>query len=133
MTTQRFNTTEEQLAWSVSIAETKAHFATHNRWLEDDKTLKVYIRRAHRLFEGRLVTVLDIGSVEANPVGTGRFTRFLEYVEEVKPFEGLYVECVHNTRFADFFRRRNYREFYIPGTGPSNLVQSPANFYRLWS
>lgn len=100
---------------------------SYNRWLEDDRSLRVYVRRSVRsLGHGdlrRIVWMLDIGSVAAEPEGNGRFTAFLEYVETAKPFDGIFVESVQTIRFADFFRTRGYHEI------DSEVIPS---FYRLW-
>lgn len=123
--------------WSVEdqvdefVDEINAHgkdLRSYNRWIKDE-SLNVYVRRSYRsVGHGelrRMVYMFDIASVTATPQGTGRFTRFLEFVERHTPFDGVLIENVQEPRFAEFFRKRDhYREVDTDGIFPS--------FYRLW-
>jgi hypothetical protein len=71
--------------------------------------------------------MLDLANIEATYPGTGRFTQFLEYVEQLKPWDGLFIESVTNRRFGKFWTRRKGYE-RIPDSDPCQ-----ANFLRLWN
>ena len=57
--------------------------------------------------------------------GSGHATKMLDYLEEHLadlPQSELYVECVHNERFAKFFRCRSG---WVELPGPSFLFRGP--------
>lgn len=95
-----------------------------NRWIEPpDDTIRVYIRRSKRLVlpDRRFTTVLDIANVTVDLPGQGRFTRFLEFVEYLRPYEGIFIENVLNPRFLGFFYSRDYID--VPGLHPPCVVK----------
>ena len=121
-------TAEELLEEFVREEHGKRPLTPFNRWLEEDPTLRIYVRRAYRFFDGQLVSVLDLASIEANPQGKGRFTKFLEFVEDLLlPFAGVYVENVQTARFAEFFRRRGYKQAVV-----QSWERGSPSFYKLW-
>jgi hypothetical protein len=82
---------------------------------------KLYVRGFRK---GRL----ELANWKFKKRGTGHATNMLAYLEEHLrdlPQSELYVEAVHNERFANFFRRRSGREevagpsFVIRGFTPS--------------
>lgn len=119
-------TTERQLAKFIADSDGQLLTYSFNRWLSLDPTLEVYVRRSTRFINSEWITFLDLANVSADPQGAGRFTRFLEYVESVKPYQGVYIEQVHNKQFAKFFAKRDgYTR---------NLTTDPyqMDFMRLW-
>ena len=130
----RPRTAEDYLDYFLMVTKAEDSMRPRNMWLDFDPTLKVYVRRAHRLLGprtlgSRLTTVLDIANVEATPTGQGRFRKFLTHVETFEPWEGVFVENVMSERFKQFFRKRGYKEVdYDPILEPST-----SSFYKLWN
>jgi hypothetical protein len=106
----------EQL--TTFLKDSQDHFKA-NQWLSDDK-MQVYVRKANRYLEGKRKVTLDIANVEVYHRGKGTFTRFLEAVHEMNPWDATYVECVLNPRFAAFFVKR----FWLPAAGNIGLSDS---------
>ena len=80
----------------------------NRKWIKADG-INVYIRKAKRNIDNRLTTTLDISSVvvcDVRKKGKGKFTDLLELCREINPYEYLFVENVHEQRFADFFQRQ---------------------------
>ncbi len=117
-------TVEEQLL--DFVARASLNRLTSTTWL-DDGTLSVYVRLRSRSPNGESGDFLDIANVAAVEVGRGRFSRFLARVEELRPFDGAFIECVLQKRFADYFRARGWNE-----DTPESPGEKPC-FYRLWA
>lgn len=120
------NKAEDQLRYFLADVWMKSKLTPHSRWLEEDPTLHVYVRRAYHLLGGKMRTVLDIASVTAEPTGTGRFTRFLEWIEDVQPFDGVYIESIVSERFENFFIDRGYIKVEYDN------IPFQGDVYRLW-
>lgn len=119
-------TTEAQLENFAVEAHGKILTISFVRWLEDDRSLRVYVRRSTRFINDRWITMIDLANIAAEPQGTGRFTRFLEYAEHLQAFEGVYIESIQDKRFAKFFARRGY-------TRNSTSDPYQIDFYKLWN
>lgn len=79
-----------------------------NAWLEI-KGIKVYLRHSQRLIDEQMVPMLDIGSIEINPPGKGTFKRLLQLIIQVCPHSYIFVENVHNKRFAEYFLKNGWK------------------------
>lgn len=123
----RPNKTEDQLRRFLADAWIKPKLTPHSRWLEDDPSLRVYVRRAHHLIDGSIREVLDIANAIAEPMGTGRFTHFLEWIEDVQPYDGTFIESIVNPRFEEFFLNRGYIKIEYDDCAMQR------NVYRLWN
>ena len=82
---------------------------TARAWLEN-ADMKVYVRKSKRFIEGKMVTALDIASVEVAPEkrSQGLFTRFLNLAHRMNPFDATYIENALDDRFAEYFWRRDW-------------------------
>jgi hypothetical protein len=85
-----------------------------NKWLyfnNADCYLRVYVRKGRRVCADLFYNTLEIATVDATPLGTGTFTKFLEDAETVAEEHSLivYVENLSTKRFARFFIRRGYQ------------------------
>ena len=80
-----------------------------NQWVTNDVGA-IYVRRAWRP-QIQKEDMLDIASVEIDSSyrGYGVFTRILGRLE--KKGIPLFIENVLDSRFRDFFRKRNYQEY----------------------
>lgn len=90
--------------------------ATHKRnaWIRG-AGIVAYVRRSNRRIPSmrHLTSAFDIANVYVNPPGKGRFTSFLETVIkiiEARNIDMIFVELVHNKRFAEHFRRMGWIE-----------------------
>jgi len=70
----------------------------------------VYVRKGVHLIDGRLVTTLDLASIDMVAPGQGHFTRFLEQAKDLNPWDAIYIENVLNPRFAEHLRRSGWSE-----------------------
>lgn len=82
-----------------------------SEWIEEP-FLSIYVRSGPRfidvenLDDVRLhLRFLTIANVNAEPMGQGHFTRFIENIEKK---HHTYVECVGTPRFKKFFLNRGY-------------------------
>ena len=80
---------------------------SHNQWLKGSD-FEIYVRHSWRFIKGKRLESLEIASVNAKRPGHGDFTRFLNQVEEINPYECIYIENLLTTRFEDFFLKRGY-------------------------
>lgn len=98
------------------------------QWLSDDK-MKVYVRKGrHYVGDGlcasgkKMSTTLDIAAVEVYEESRGTFKEFLYQASQLNPWDGIYVECVHNPRLAAFL----IRELWVPiNEGESFYLPKP--------
>lgn len=101
-------TAEEQL--DEFLASKKLY--PRNLWLGDE-TISVYVRKSRRYLRGTdTKQCLDIATIDVkkDKRGQGRFTRFLQHAQEVNPYPYIYVENVIKERFAEFFRKNEWRQ-----------------------
>jgi hypothetical protein len=124
-------TVEEQLSeFMINNPAITVLGVGRNRWLEDE-TLKVYVRRSIRFLNDCRYNMLDVANIAASPPGQGRFTKFLDYAERMRPYQGIFIESVINRRLAEFLDNRRYTEQINNGQtlAEQTLV---SNFYILW-
>lgn len=78
-------------------------------WLESPD-FKVYVRKAQRNIEGKMVTTLDIASasVVEGKRGQGIFTRFLNMAHDLNPWDATFIENASDDRFANYFWKRDW-------------------------
>jgi hypothetical protein len=94
---------------------------TANEWLYSDH-MHLYVRKGHHYLDGKRCVTLDLASFEVYDKGRGTFTAFLHEAHAINPWEATYVECVHNTRLANWLVRHGFHR------EPDSV---PGNFY-LW-
>lgn len=112
----------EQLKEFIEIAESKY---SHNSWIQDDK-IKVYLRKGrHVVHPHILATTLDIGAVEVDEKfqKQGIWTNFLNQAITLNPWEGVYIECVHNLDLAASLFKRGW--FQVA----QSITSAPESFY----
>jgi GNAT superfamily N-acetyltransferase len=85
-----------------------------NAWVDLDVPASLYLRKAHRLIDGRMQFTLDLATVEVSEEcqGTGVFTRLLDLLEKHTvdgSFDALYVENILEPRLVPFLERRGYQ------------------------
>lgn len=109
----------EQLQQFIKDAETGD---SRNLWIADDD-MQVYIRKGHHLLpNGKIATTLDIANVTVEPSKQrkGLWTAFLAKAQEINPWEGVYVECVHTPYLAMSLMKQgwigvnNNESFFMP-------------------
>lgn len=123
MVGKRSRSAEKQISEFVAMYGHPSRIFGKNQWLEEDASLKLYVRISTRWLDGRMVQMLDLATIDAAPTGQGRFTRFLETIEPWKPVSGIFIENVVNERFRGFFRERGYAQY------GEDILPS---FYKLW-
>lgn len=117
------NVTTEQQVRDFTARQEERSILPDRAWLDKDPSLRLYVRANRRRFYERTIRVLDIAQVEAHPTGTGRFGRLLDYLEELKPLGGVFIENVVEDRFREYLIRRGYTQ--VNWTIPPSV-------YRLW-
>ena len=99
--------------WAVDFFNQCLDFLSgskRNVWIYGDG-FKVYLRKSRRL-QGHCLDIASV-DVEAETQGKKRFTGILMTVEGLaigSGFDGVFVENVLSERFADFFRKNDWRE-----------------------
>ncbi len=83
----------------------------NNEWLEGSD-MKVYVRKSVRFLNNKRYTCLDIANIEVFEKGKGKFTRFLEEVHNLNPWDATLVENAHDPRLQDFMIRQGYTRDY---------------------
>lgn len=80
----------------------------HNAWVREPGFKSLYVRKSRRFLGGiTRVKRLDIASVEAVRPGAGCFTALVRrLLQQGIP---LYIECVHNERFAAKLLRMGFK------------------------
>lgn len=76
----------------------------------DQEWGKVYVRRAQRLINRKITQCLDLASIEIHEdlQGQGIASAILDLMEEINPWDTVYVENVLNEDFANTLRKRGY-------------------------
>jgi hypothetical protein len=79
-----------------------------NSWIRGNM-LAVYVRKhpGQQLFNGDILTTLDIANVVCDEPGRGIFTMFLNEAERISPYP-IFVELIHNRRLRSFLLHRGY-------------------------
>jgi len=73
----------------------------NNSYVREPGFESLYVRYTSRsLGNAGMKEVLDVANVTAKKPGGGAFTRLIGRLRTQYPTLGLYVECVHNERFA---------------------------------
>lgn len=74
------------------------------------KDISVYLRKSQRVVNGKMLSALDIASidVEKESQGKGIFTAFLVEAESLGV--PIFIENVLTRKFSEFFRKRGYTE-----------------------
>ena len=107
-----------------------------NTWLQYEH-MHYYVRKGHHALNHKLWYCLDVAGVEVKEDhrGAGIFTRWLSQLEKYflaqDDFEAIYIECVVEPRFAEFFRKRGYSEQKIALSTNTEFIFP--NFYILRS
>jgi hypothetical protein len=103
---------------------------TANQYFSDH-TIDVYIRIGHRyILKNKCVTSLEIGRVTVFRRGRGIFSQwFLPGLISINPYDILYVECVLDNRFREFFRRNGWTEVDCGDVDDGEPY--PSSFYLL--
>lgn len=78
-----------------------------NKWFRRDG-VDVYIRRANRYIDGKMVTSFDVANIEVRKQRKGSFTKFLDYFEQNIGTDIIYVESVLNPVLYPYLERRGY-------------------------
>lgn len=62
--------------------------------------LRLYVRRSHRLVNGKMYPFLDLASINLDEKlqGKGIFTSFLKNLLEIYPSDNFYIESIMNPR-----------------------------------
>lgn len=90
--------------------------------------MEVYIRLGHRYLGRHRYRTLEVANVSVRRQGQGRFTDFLVALEHFCPVPAIYIECVHDKRFAEFFLKKRYTQVEVPADQPQGM---PMSFYKL--
>lgn len=82
-----------------------------SKWLIG-QDLRIYVHKDMKWINGAFLTFLTIANINSNDQEKGLFKKFLERLENLKPFDGIYIENVLIERFANFFRKNQYIEIH---------------------
>ncbi len=100
-----------------------------SEWLSDEK-MQVYVRKGHHFLGRKRRLCLDIANVEVYKKGEGTWTSFIRQAHEMNPWDGTFVECVHNSRLASWLLRNGFaphngvESFFLP-KNPENWNERP--------
>lgn len=73
--------------------------------------IEIYLRKAQRYIDQKMVNSLDIATMDAEYPGKGALTELLPEIEQLfraSKFDILYVENVMSFRLQVFFEKRHY-------------------------
>jgi hypothetical protein len=98
------------------LKRAKKHRRVFAEWIELNSLGRMYCRRAVRSFQEGYVTTFDIATVEIYEKGQGTFTKVIEIVERLNPWDGVYVESIMETRLHKFLEKRGY--ILVQSIGP---------------
>jgi hypothetical protein len=70
----------------------------NNAYVTEPGFSELYVRSGFHMIEGQVQHTLDIGRIRAEHPGAGAFSSLMEKLAPLNI--GIYVECVHNKRFA---------------------------------
>lgn len=111
--------------------EIRSRGIVFNKWIES-RDIKIYLRKSRRYLLDNFTKVgvfLDIATIDAAKPGNGVFTRFLNYAESMRLFDGIFIENIlDNERFVDFFVKRGYKE--VPQSSTDRMV---VTMVKIWS
>lgn len=105
----------------------------NNAYIELDGWDDFYVRKGDigACFGGKSYRVkkcFTMARIIASEPGSGAFTRVLEWL--VAQGWAIYVECVHNPRFADKLRRMGFHEF--PSDGAPSFIFNYEGHLQEW-
>lgn len=79
-------------------------------WVRDE-TAKIYIRLSKRYLNDEMLNCFDIANIEVFNKGKGIFSKqLLPAIIAMNPCDVIYVECVHNKRFAKYLAKNGWNE-----------------------
>lgn len=106
-----------------------------NAWIQhpaksNDPHIKAYVRKATRYHQGKLVSSLDIASVDVHPKHEhkGLFKSFIKHVENhvnSGKADITTVECINNKKLETDLRKHGYKDDRDAGLGfgPPTLIK----------
>lgn len=83
-----------------------------NLWLGDGVT-KLYLRKSQRVLEGRSMRCLDLGTIEVTKEtdhGKGHAKAAIALLQQLNPFEALFIENAIHPVLSDALKRWGWRE-----------------------
>lgn len=96
---------------------------TRNKWLEGQDTIKVYVRKGHRLINGAVVKTLDIATIEVNPdlQGRGIGMHVINWMHENNPFNVTFIESILNDNLYATLKREGWID--VPNSNPPSVYK----------
>lgn len=89
--------------------------------------MEIYVREGYHYINGMKRTTFDIANVEVYHKRQGIFTQFLKEVEEINPWDAVYVECVHNVLLEAFLLKQGYT--WVETNSSRDIT--PPSFYKM--
>lgn len=88
----------------------------HNAWVKFPGVKSLYVRKSTRILGGTIRECVDIASIEVQKPGRGTWKRLLSHLLEMYPDQAIFIENVHNERFATHLREYGWTPHeYLPG------------------
>lgn len=76
-------------------------------WVENEEA-RVYIRKSLRHIDGCKMTMLDIAAIDVFDQGKGVWTKFINKICEICPWDGILIENTHNPILRDWCIRHGW-------------------------
>ena len=91
-----------------------------NSYVKHPGWKSLYVRVSQRIYDHKMLTVIDLANLEALKYGKGTFRNLIAHLQKTYPEFPIYVEQVQTTRFEEGllrmgFQRKNETEpsFYL--------------------
>ena len=98
----------------------------NNAYVTEPGFSELYVRSSFRMIESERQRTLDIGRIQAEKPGSGAFAALMEKLAPLGTV--IYIECVHNKRFAEKLRRMGFVEVYSEGA--SSFYKKPLERHK---
>lgn len=89
---------------------------TRNLWINTND-FKIYVRKSKRPYNNKLISCLDLATIEVFEPGKGLFTVLLNVLLRMK-MHNIFIESIINERFYKFLALLGFEE-----CGPTNLIK----------
>ena len=80
-----------------------------NTWI-NNKSMEVYVRKAHHSFNDTLIRTLDIANINIKNPGQGTGMHIINWMHSVNPFPITFIESIQNKKFYEHLIREGWIE-----------------------